>query len=253
MLAQLSIRDFAIIDSISITFHDGLTVLTGETGAGKSIIIDAIQLLAGGRGSVGYVRHGSKKAQIEGLFIVDEYDHPVQKVCKQFGIEVEDGQIVLERIITSSGKSICKVNSKLVTLAILREIGKTLIDIHSQHETQTLMNPDQHIHLLDLYESEETEKALAEYQFLYDKLVKLQKRFQELNDNEQETAQRLDLLSSRIRELEEANLSRWRRCKTGRGKINFVEFRADSTALHDAYHALYGEQKRIGLVKSSAA
>lgn len=253
MLAQLSIRDFAIIDSISITFHDGLTVLTGETGAGKSIIIDAIQLLAGGRGSVGYVRHGSKKAQIEGLFIVDEYDHPVQKVCKQFGIEVEDGQIVLERIITSSGKSICKVNSKLVTLAILREIGKTLIDIHSQHETQTLMNPDQHIHLLDLYESEETEKALAEYQYLYDKLVKLQKRFQELNDNEQETAQRLDLLNFQKRELEEANLAAGEDAKLEEEKLILSNFEKVFTALQDAYNALYGDGKGLDWVGQALA
>src|SRR5690625_5033788 len=123
MLTELSIRNFAIIDEMSMTFSEGLTVLTGETGAGKSIIIEAIQLLAGGRGSVQYVRHGTDKAEIEGLFTVEQTAHPIYDVAAQFGVHIEDGMIVLHRTITKSGKSICRVNGKLTTLAILREFG----------------------------------------------------------------------------------------------------------------------------------
>lgn len=194
MLTELSIRDFAIIDEISINFNEGLTVLTGETGAGKSIIIDAIQLLAGGRGSVEFVRHGTKRAEIEGLFFIPNKKHAIYHVGKQFGIEISDEQVVLERIITVSGKSICRVNSKLVTLAILREFGKTLIDIHSQHETQSLMDPEHHLDLLDMYDPKSMAKAKEEYSHLYGKLTTLKARYKKLSENEQEIAHRLDLL-----------------------------------------------------------
>src|SRR5690606_4434299 len=141
MLTELSIHNFAIIDQMTVTLKDGLTVLSGETGAGKSIIIDAIQLLAGGRSSVEFVRHGMEKAEIEGLFSIDSSSHTIYSIGREYGVEIHDNEVVLQRIITASGKSICRVNGKLVTLAILREFGKTLIDIHSQHETQSLMNP----------------------------------------------------------------------------------------------------------------
>src|SRR5699024_8202715 len=185
MLTELSIKDFAIIDEVAITFNDGLTVLTGETGAGKSIIIDAVQLLAGGRGSVEFVRHEAKKAEIEGLFILEVKNHPIYNVSKQFGIEIEDHQVVLQRTITAGGKSICRVNGKLVTLAILREFGSTLIDIHSQHETQSLMHQENHIDLLDLYYRDEMLRAKDDYTQLYNKLIHLEKRHEKLSDNEQ--------------------------------------------------------------------
>src|SRR5699024_8148356 len=105
MLTELSIQDFAIIDQTSITFNEGMTVLTGETGAGKSIIIDAVQLLAGGRGSVEFVRHGAKKALIEGLFTIDYKNHPVYSISSQYGIEISDEMVVLHRTITAGGKS----------------------------------------------------------------------------------------------------------------------------------------------------
>src|SRR5690625_3231244 len=171
MITELSIRNFAIIDDISITFNEGLTVLTGETGAGKSIIIDAVQLLTGGRGSVEYVRHGAQKAEIEGLFTINNSKHQIYNIGKQYGIDVQDGMVVLHRTITSGGKSICRVNGKLVTLATLKEFGKTLIDVHSQHETQSLMDPENQIDLLDLYDEKNVTKAIEEYTVLYGQLT----------------------------------------------------------------------------------
>ena len=245
MLTELSIRDFAIIDEISITFNEGLTVLTGETGAGKSIIIDAIQLLAGGRGSAEYVRHEAKKAEIEGLFSIDYKNHPIYTTGNQYGIEIQDEQVVLERTITASGKSICRVNSKLVTLAILREFGKTLIDIHSQHETQSLMNSDNHLDFLDMYEPKKIFKAKEEYTKLYSKLDILRKRYQKLNDNEQEMAHRIDLLEFQMNELEQANLSPNEDELLEEERKSLANFERIHTALHDAYNALYGEQKGL--------
>ncbi|SDK56061.1 DNA repair protein RecN [Sediminibacillus albus] len=246
MLTELSIKDFAIINEISITFNEGLTVLTGETGAGKSIIIDAVQLLAGGRGSVEFVRYGTKKADIEGLFIIEDSKHPVYAKGKDFGIEInEDGMVVLHRTITSNGKSICRVNGKLVTLAILREFGKTLIDIHSQHETQSLMEVDRHIELLDLYMRNELEQVKADYLRLFDKYQSLRKRFRELSENEQEMAQRLDLLEFQLREIQEAELSPMEDEELSEERNKLNNYEKIYQGLHDAYNALYGEQKGL--------
>lgn len=140
MLAELSIKNFAIIESLSLSFEKGLTVLTGETGAGKSIIIDAIHLLIGGRGSAEFVRYGETKAEIEGLFLLEQDDHPCYSKCAELGIDISDGMIVLRRELTINGKSVCRVNGKLVTIATLREIGSTLVDIHGQHEHQELLD-----------------------------------------------------------------------------------------------------------------
>ncbi len=251
VLTELSIQDFAIINKLSVTFNEGLTVLTGETGAGKSIIIDAVQLLAGGRGSVEFVRHGAKKADIEGLFIIDHDSHPVYTICEQYGIESEDQQLVLRRTITANGKSICRVNSKLVTLAVLREFGRTLIDIHSQHETQSLMNPEHHLDLLDLYQPELINKAKKEYLKLYDQLSKLKNRYRKLSENEQETAQRLDLLQFQLRELEEAQLQPNEDKQLEEERNTLANFERIYSSLQLAYNSLYGEQKGLDWVNQA--
>src|SRR5690625_338531 len=206
MLTELSIRNFAIIKEISITFDNGLTVLTGETGAGKSIIIDAVQLLAGGRGSIQYIRHGAKKAELEALFTIPDKNHKSYEVAAEFGINISDEMLVLERTISLNGKSICRVNGKLVTLAILREFGKRLIDIHSQHETQSLMDVESHIEFLDMYNAENIRKAKEEYMNLYEKYNRLEERYKQLSENEQELAHRQDLLEFQLKELEQADL-----------------------------------------------
>ncbi|MCA0970138.1 DNA repair protein RecN [Halobacillus litoralis] len=245
MLTELSIRDFAIIEHVSVNFKEGLTVLTGETGAGKSIIIDAIQLLSGGRGSVEFVRHGTKKAEIEGLFTIDA-DHPIYEKGQEFGVEIEeDGMVVLQRTITHQGKSICRVNGKLVTLGILREFGHTLIDIHSQHETQSLMDPDRHIELLDLFSNKELQKSQQEYRDSYDQYRAIVKRYKELSENEQEMAQRLDLLEFQLNELQEAELvpNEDEELSEERTKLNNYE--KIYQGIHDAYNSLYGEQKGL--------
>jgi len=119
MLAELSIKQFAIIDELQIDFKKGMTVLTGETGAGKSIVLDAIGLLIGGRGSAEFVRYGEDRAELEGLFLIED-DHLVYDLAEEYGIDIEDGLIILRRDLFATGKSVCRVNNKLVTLTILR-------------------------------------------------------------------------------------------------------------------------------------
>src|SRR5699024_7669599 len=155
MITELSIRNFAIIDDISITFHDGITVLTGETGAGKSIIIDAVQLIAGERGSVEYVRHGADKAEITALFSIESDHHHIHLLSKKYDIEIDVCMLIVERTNNKQGKCICSVNHKLVTSTILREFCQQLVNIHSQHDTIQLMDRTTHLPLLDTYYQEE--------------------------------------------------------------------------------------------------
>lgn len=244
MLIELSIKNFAIIDEVSISFTEGLTVLTGETGAGKSIIIDAVQLLTGGRGSVEYVRHNTPKAEIEGLFSITD-DHPVYKVSEEYGISIQDEMLVLHRTITSAGKSICRINGKLVTLAILREFGKTLVDIHSQHESQLLMDQANHMQLLDLYDPQAIEKTKTEYEALYNKYIDLKNDYENLSKNEQEMNHRLDLLTFQMKELEEADLKPDEDMILEEERKKLQNFESIYVGVETAYNALYGENKAL--------
>ncbi|PID16941.1 DNA repair protein RecN [Sporosarcina sp. P34] len=206
MLSELSIKNFAIIEQLEIAFDDGLTVLTGETGAGKSIIIDAVQLLAGGRGSQEFIRHGAKKAELQGLFTIDKNIENVTEKLTEFGIDTEEGIVILRRDISASGKSVCRVNGKLVTIAILREIGALLIDIHGQHENQELMNEKRHIHLLDFFIGAPIERSLSTYTELYEKYKKLQQLIAAKTQDEQQIAQKIDLYKFQLEEIDAANL-----------------------------------------------
>lgn len=160
MLMELTVKNFAIISSLTVPFEKGLTVLTGETGAGKSIIIDAIGLLLGGRGSAEFVRHGEKKAEIEGLFVMEE-GHQIEAKLESLGIDVEDDMLIMRREITHTGKSICRINGKLMTIGTLREIGQALVDIHGQHEHQSLMRADEHLGLLDQFGGNDIKKRFT--------------------------------------------------------------------------------------------
>jgi len=206
LLTELSIRNFAIIDDISITFHEGLTVLTGETGAGKSIIIDAVELLAGARASVHYVRHGEKKAESSGLFSLKDEDDHVKEVANFYDIDIHDQMLVLERTITKQGKSICKINNKIVTLSVLKEIGQKVVNIHSQHDTIQLMDEETHIQLLDAYDEKQIYPLIKTYDALYTKLIKLKQKHRQLQTNEQDMVHRLDFIQFQLHEIEEANL-----------------------------------------------
>lgn len=206
MLRELSIRNFAIIDDLTVSFSEGLTVLTGETGAGKSIIIDAVNILGGGRGSTEFIRHGTKKAELGGLFQVPSDSHPVYAKLEEAGIESEEDTIILRRDLNDNGKSVCRVNGKLVPLSVLREIGGSLIDIHGQHENQELMDEKQHINLLDHFAAEALQPLLEQYTEAYNDYRELKREVAALNIDEQRTAQRIDLYQFQIQELEQANL-----------------------------------------------
>lgn len=253
MLQELSIKNFAIIDSLALSFDKGLTVLTGETGAGKSIIIDAVHLLVGGRGSSEFVRHGESKAEIEGLFLLDDARHPCYKRAEEFGIDIEEGMVVLRRDISSSGKSVCRINGKLVTIATLREFGSTLIDIHGQHEHQELMDESLHLHLLDQYGQKEISSALHSYQEVFAEYEKTTKKIRQLSENEQQVAHRLDLLRFQMQEIQKANLQPGEDEALAEERRKLANYEKLFGSLQNSYEALQGEQRGldyIGLVMS---
>lgn len=248
MLAELSIKNFAIIESLTVSFEKGLTVLTGETGAGKSIIIDAIHLLAGARGSSEFVRYGEKRAELEGLFLLDDDHHPVYRKCDEFGIDVSDGMIVLRRDLSSSGKSICRINGKLVTIAILREIGQCMVDIHGQHDNQELMNEENHLSLLDQYGGGKIKQALEVYLEIYKSFDQLRKKITQLSDNEQEMAHRLDLLQFQLEEIESAELQPKEDELLQEEKNQISNYEKVYDSLHTSYNSLHGEQRGLDWV-----
>lgn len=245
MLSELSIRNFAIIESLSISFQKGLTVLTGETGAGKSIIIDAVHLLVGGRGSAEFVRHGEGKAEIEGLFFLEKENHPCYAKVKDFGIEIEDGMVVLRRDIASSGKSVCRVNGKLVTIGILREIGSALIDIHGQHEHQELMDETKHINLLDQFGSEDIYPAMTEYQSIFKSYEQTLKKLKNLSENEQQNAHRLDLIQFQLDEIQSAQLKLNEDEELFEERKRLNNFEKIYEGIQASYNALKGDQRGL--------
>lgn len=205
MLQTLSIKQFAIIDELEIQFSNGLTVLSGETGAGKSIIIDAIGQLIGMRASSDFVRHGEKKAIIEGIFDIDD-SKDAKSVLQDIDIDVDEDFLLVKREIFSSGKSLCKINNQTVTLQDLRRVMQELLDIHGQHETQSLLKQKYHLQLLDDYSEERYSAILDEYHQIFDTFKQKKQELEDLESADQALLQRLDLMKFQLEELTEAQL-----------------------------------------------
>ncbi|CAH1197458.1 DNA repair protein RecN [Paenibacillus allorhizoplanae] len=206
MLTELSIRNLAVIEHVHIRFKAGFHVLTGETGAGKSIIIDALTLIVGGRGSSELVRYGADKAEIEAMFDLPA-SHPVWHTLTEFGIESDASEhLIIRREITATGKSSSRINGQLVNMTMLRKTGEWLVNIHGQHEHQSLLHVDEHIHSLDLFGDAEIESAKKTYQASYDQYMKLQKELNDLQETSKQALQMLDLYRFQIEEISSAKL-----------------------------------------------
>ena len=248
MLRELSIRNFAIIEDLTVSFYEGLTVLTGETGAGKSIIIDAVHLLAGGRGSQEFIRHGAKKAELGGLFQIPSDTHPIYGKLEDAGIEAEEGTIILRRDLNENGKSVCRINGKLVPLAVLREIGGSLIDIHGQHENQELMDEKRHINLLDQFAQPEITPVKDSYEAQYEAYRTCKKELDALSLDEQRTAQRIDLYQFQLNELQEAQLSEHEEEALLEERKRLQNFHKIFERANIAYEAISGESKGLDFI-----
>jgi len=201
MLNQLSIKNVAVIDSLSVEFNGGVSVLTGETGAGKSIIIDSINMILGDRANKELVRYGTDKAVVQAVFDAPE---EVCKILEDNDIDVDDGQIIITRQLTSEGKSTARINGMVVTLNVLREIADGLINIHGQHDNQALLTPAKHIAFLDAYA--ENDEYISQYKAILAKKREIEKKIKSLEMDEQEKMQKIDLLEYQVNEIKKASL-----------------------------------------------
>lgn len=205
MLLEISIKNFAIIEEISLTFDNGMTVLTGETGAGKSIIIDAMNLMLGARSSVEVIRHGAQKAEIEGFFSIEKDNAALKVILEDNGILASD-ELIIRREILQNGRSLSRINGHMVNLATLRSVGQFLVDIHGQHDQEELMKPNRHINMLDAFGNETFWEVKKQYQDCFDQYRSLRKRVLDKQKNELEHKSRIEMLEFQIAEIESVAL-----------------------------------------------
>lgn len=246
MLQELSIKNFAIIDHLDVAFKNGMTVLTGETGAGKSIIIDAVGLLAGGRGSANFVRTGTDKAIIQGSFIFPT-GGTTYRVLDDLGIDHDDGSVILQREIHASGRNTCRVNGMLVNTSTLKRIGETAVDIHGQNEHQELMQPEKHLGMLDEFAGAKVAKLRENYGQIYRRYTQLQSTLENRRTNEKEWAQHLDMLTFQVNEIESANLQSGEEDKLVAERDRLDNYQRINDALQRSQMTLTGEETAPGV------
>lgn len=205
MLRNLVVNDYALIDHLAVDFHPGLNVITGETGAGKSIVIDALTLVLGNRGNKTNIRQGMGKMTVQGLFDISERPDLIQK-CQGYGIPMEDGQLILIREIDDRGRNICRANGLIITVAQLKAIGDELIDIHGQHEHQSLFKRENHRQLLDAFGGEKNRKYREQTAAYAEEIKQIEALIAELETNERELEREKETLQFEINEIETAAL-----------------------------------------------
>lgn len=204
MLKELSIKNFAIIDDLKIEFDHGLNLLTGETGSGKSIIIEALGLVLGGRSRKDLIRTGQQKAFVEALFYVEEN---IKALLSKYGYDAEEDILIISREISANYPSITRLNGRPITLNILSNITPNLVDIFGQHEHQSLLNVENHQILIDSLGDKEHKELLEKLSFNYDKYIDEKKKLEEMLISSSERERELDLLKYQLEEIDNANLS----------------------------------------------
>lgn len=245
MLAELFIENLAVIERTAILFGEGMNVFTGETGAGESIVIDAINAVLGQRTSKEIVRHGTSKASITARF-TDLSPRVVQKLAES-GYPAEEGELLITRDIFADQKSSAHINGRPANIGVLKEIGTELINIHGQHDNQILLAPERHIDILDRYG--DFAPLLEEYHDCYREVVRLKRELRQASMSEQEKAQRIDLLTYQIKEITEAapEPGEDEALDARRSEIKNAERIAH--ALRSAHASLYGSEGEGGALE----
>ena len=239
MLAEITITNLAIIDELNLKFAPGFNVLTGETGAGKSIILDALGLLLGGRAQSELIRAGADETRVEGIFLLEPVAREMlANVLEENGIALEDDTLILARELHRAGRATGRVNGRAVTGAVLQQIGDRLVDIHGQSEHLSLLRPKEHIDLLDRYGNLWEQRAEVTKQIR--QLRKVRQELRDLQKDARETARKIDRLQFVLQEINDAKLKlgEEEELKSERDLLAHAETRA--TLADDAYHALYG-------------
>ncbi len=201
MLSQLFIKNIAVIESASIEFENGFNVFTGETGAGKSILIDSINAVLGGRTSRDLVRTGEEKALVSAVFT--GISKEAEKLLEELGYDIEE-ELLISREISAEGKSVCKVNMRPATAGVLKQLSSVLIDVHGQHDSAVLQNPELHISYIDSFGN--TEKELLDYRESYKMLKTVERDIKKISMDDSDKAARIDMLKFQVGEIEAAEI-----------------------------------------------
>lgn len=208
MLLEMNIKNYVIIERQSIAFEPGLNVITGETGSGKSLVIDALSAVIGGRLSKEDIRTGEEKASIEALFSLDGILY-IKDIMEEYGIEPDgDNSLIITREVNSQGKSVCRLNGRIVTLSILKNIAQYLVDIVGQNEYQLLFNSVKHGEYVDSFGSDEINQIKKDVKLLWDKHYALEEKIRSTSGNASERERRLDMLKYQVEEIESAMLKK---------------------------------------------
>ncbi len=245
MLSQLYIQNIAVIEKVQVAFEKGLNVFTGETGAGKSIVIDAINAVLGNRTSRDLVRTGAPKALVTALF--EEIGDETKEQLLSLGFEPEeDGSLLLSREIAADGKTSCKIGGRPATVSILREVAQSLINIHGQHDNQSLLMPEQHLGYIDQFGK--TNRLLLSYRTEYAYYTELQRKLRQLQVNEQEKEQKIDLLTYQINEITAAGLYSGEEEELLTAKKRMQNIAKIVESLHIAHDLLSGGDETDGVL-----
>ncbi len=246
MLMRLMVKDFALIHRIELEFDSRFNVLTGETGAGKSIIIDAVSLLLGARANSKDIRFGCSKAMVEGTFLLDNRQSEVKGLLQTLGYELEsDEQLILYRELTASGKNICRINDRTVTLASFRQVGKLLINIYGQHDFQAISDKEHHLELLDSLGDKGFVQEKAKMAKTYQDLARVEQQRDHLQRALRERNERLDFLRFKLQELEELQLQEGEEAQLERELSVLDNYEKIATVTEKSYQALYGDRRSV--------
>lgn len=247
MLVDLTISNFAIIDHLNLPLAPGFSVLTGETGAGKSIIIDAMSLLLGARGETESIRTEADQARVEGIFTLDEAQrHDLAPLLEEYGLE-DGGQLILTRVINRSGRNVCRINGRAVTLRIFQQIGQYLVDIHGQGDHLSLLRVREHVDILDRYGG--LLERRAEVAAVVRDLRQVRREMERLRQDERELARRIDLLEYQVGEITAAQLRPGEEEKLDQERKRLANAEKLMTQSDAAYRALYdGNEHRPSAV-----
>ena len=246
MLMRLMVKDFALIHRIELEFDSRFNVLTGETGAGKSIIIDAVSLLLGARANSKDIRFGCSKAMVEGTFLLDNRQSEVKGLLQTLGYELEaDEQLILYRELTASGKNICRINDRTVTLASFRQVGKLLINIYGQHDFQAISDKEHHLELLDSLGDKGFVQEKAKMAKAYQDLARAEQQRDHLQRALRERNERLDFLRFKLQELEELQLQEGEEAQLERELSVLDNYEKIATVTEKSYQALYGDRRSV--------
>ena len=249
MLAQMSIRNFALIEQMNISFNDGITIFTGETGAGKSILMDAFSILLGERASSEFIRHGKDSFVIDGIFDIAHHQS-IQELLESKNIMVEEGQLILSRSFNRNGKSSILANDQPIPLKALKEIGQYLADIHGQYSNQRLLDADTHHEYLDTF-NKEGQSAYKAYKDAYKVYKQAKQEVDNLQENMSERARELDMLRYQIDEIEDAGLSVGEDISIAEELKRLDSFEHIDKVLGSCYDAFYnGRQPLLDTINS---